>query len=109
MDSNFKYTDEALSYMLGIPSLSRTKGPRQTDWRDLFDVVICGAQKPDFFQTKKPFRVWNAEGTQPSPSPVGAKIERGRVYAQGCASALVKAAGWEHQSVLYVGDNLRAD
>lgn len=97
-NSNFHYTNKALQYAIGD----------QRDWRQLFDVVICSAQKPDFFNSKKPFRRWDAENNRPSTSPVG-DLRKGEVYVGGSVQALERATGWRGKDVLFIGDNLRVD
>lgn len=108
-NSGFRYTDEAMSFALGIQPLSKCTGIRDTDWRDLFDVVMVNAQKPDFFNSKKPFRLWNTESDQLSFSPVGSTLSPRTILAQGSAQALMHITGWEQKTILFVGDNLRAD
>lgn len=71
-------------------------------------MVICSAQKPDWFKTKKPFRLWNIADNRPSITPVG-QLSKGQVYVGGSCAALERATGWKGRDVLFIGDNLRAD
>jgi hypothetical protein len=48
------------------------------------------------------------ETDRPSPTPVG-DLVKGQVYVHGSVKALHRAKKWLGQSVLYIGDNLRAD
>lgn len=98
LDSGYHYTDKTLSYAIG----------NKQDWKELFDVVICSAQKPDWFKTKKPFRLWNIADNRPSITPVG-QLSKGQVYVGGSCAALERATGWKGRDVLFIGDNLRAD
>jgi HAD superfamily 5'-nucleotidase-like hydrolase len=97
-NSGYHYTDKTLSYAIG----------HKMDWKELFDVVICSAQKPDWFKTKKPFRMWNIADNRPSITPVG-QLSKGQVYVGGSCAALERATGWKGRDVLFIGDNLRAD
>lgn len=97
-NSGYHYTDKTLSYAIG----------HKQDWKELFDVVICSAQKPDWFKTKKPFRLWNIADNRPSITPVG-QLMKGQVYVGGSCAALERATGWKGRDVLFIGDNLRAD
>lgn len=98
LHSGYHFTDKALSYAIG----------NKQDWKSLFDVVICSAQKPDWFKTKKPFRLWNSVENHPSATPVG-QLEAGQAYVGGSVTALERATGWKGKEVLFIGDNLRAD
>ena len=100
-NSGYNYSNKALNHALGLKSDS-------TEWRDLFDVVICSAKKPDFYNSRLPFRQFNLTKNSPTTSPVGT-LAKGQVYVQGSAHALLRATGWRGQEVLYLGDNLRTD
>uniref|UniRef100_A0A7S3GVC7 Uncharacterized protein n=1 Tax=Spumella elongata TaxID=89044 RepID=A0A7S3GVC7_9STRA len=100
-NSTFAYSNRAMNHALGLKAES-------TEWRDLFDVVICSAKKPDFYKSRQPFREYDTVRRSPTTSPV-VKLERGKVYVQGSADALQRATGWKTNQVLYLGDNLRAD
>ena len=54
-----------------------------SEWRDLFDVIICSAQKPDFFAGKKPFRKWLDKSESASPLAINAQMEPGVMYVNG--------------------------
>lgn len=95
-NSNFSYTDHALSFIIG------------RDWRDIFDVVMCSANKPNFYNTKHPFREWNVSVNRMSSLPVS-KLVKGSVYVHGSCHALHRFTGWKGTEVLYIGDNVRAD
>lgn len=115
-NSAFPYADRVMTHITG-----------QSQWRQLFDFVICSARKPDFFFSKMPFRRWNPYSNSASPFPVGmyvcsyvcmytihcnaesGKFEAGAVYVNGSVHALKQADALGQQGVLYVGDNLYAD
>jgi HAD superfamily 5'-nucleotidase-like hydrolase len=90
------YTQEIMSFLLdGAKDEVRR-------WQHLFDLVLTSAKKPSFFAADAtPFRDEAGE-------PVD-KLERGRVYLEGCATALGKLAGIEGDRVLYVGDHIYGD
>ena len=91
-----------------LPS-SETPSPLKTnDWKELFDVVICSAQKPSFFSSKIPFRKWNVKSNRPLPSPV-TSIQSTDILVHGSVDALKKFDFWKDAEILYVGDNLGAD
>lgn len=102
-NSGFTYTNKALSHVLKIP-FKKTG----SDWREIFDIVICSASKPSFYFDKSRFRLWNTEAGSPSTSPV-ATLKKGDVYINGSVHALIDATAWHGKDVLYLGDNLRAD
>ena len=54
-----------MSHALG---LSPDADSRQ--WRSLFDVVICSANKPSFFTSNRSFRLFDMDSRRPSASPV---------------------------------------
>ena len=101
VQSGCNYAASVLCFALGLPQGDST-------WRDLFDVVICSANKPQFFSSNRPFRKWNLATNGPSPTPVST-LEKNSIYVNGSAGALKKAKGWSGKSVMYVGDNLWAD
>jgi HAD superfamily 5'-nucleotidase-like hydrolase len=100
-NSGYKYSSKALNHVLGLK-------PSSTEWKDFFDVVICSAKKPDFYKSRTPFRQFNVLRNSPTASPVGS-LDKGQVYVQGSAAALLRATGWKGKQILYIGDNLRSD
>ena len=96
-NSGFNYTNKALSHVLKIPFKKSGK-----EWRDIFDIVICSASKPNFYFNKSNFRVWNVEAGYPSTTPVKS-VKKGDVYVNGSVHALIDATGWNGKDVLYLG------
>ncbi len=81
--------------------------PRGTTWRDVFDVVIVGARKPDFFTTRTPlFEVVNEEGLL---KPTVKGLRQGGVYLGGSASHVEQYLGVSGDEILYVGDHMFGD
>jgi HAD superfamily 5'-nucleotidase-like hydrolase len=81
--------------------------PSGMTWRDLFDIAIVGARKPDFFSVEMPaFEVTNEDGllrTHRGP------LERGNVYVAGNAALVERSLGLRGEEILYVGDHLFTD
>jgi hypothetical protein len=80
--------------------------PADMTWRDMFDVVVVSARKPDFFTRDNPvFEIANEGGLL---RPAG-KIERGRAYLGGDATKVETCLGVHGDQVLYVGDHIFSD
>lgn len=81
--------------------------PAGQTWRDLFDVVIVAARKPDFFGTRMPlFEVANEEGLL---RPAIGGLRPGGIYHGGNASLVEAHLGLSGEEILYVGDHVFAD
>lgn len=72
------------------------------DWRQLFDLILTGAQKPSFFSGET--TAFQDELGRPVE-----RLERGKLYLGGCARELSRLAGVDGDSVLYVGDHIYGD
>jgi len=82
--------------------------PKGMTWRDLFDLVIVGADKPGFFTESRPlYRI--ADEAQGLMRPQHGDLEPGGVYFGGDASRVEEHLGLSDDEVLYVGDHLYAD
>jgi HAD superfamily 5'-nucleotidase-like hydrolase len=81
--------------------------PKGTSWRDLFDLVIVGARKPDFFTAAAPFfEVVTPEGLlRPMLGPLGS----GGAYLGGSAARVERDLGVSGDEILYVGDHMFGD
>ncbi len=81
--------------------------PPGTTWRDLFDLVIVGARKPDFFAGRGPlFEVVDDEGLL---RPCVAGPTGPGVYLGGHAGLVEEYLGASGAEILYVGDHLYTD
>lgn len=81
--------------------------PKGMKWRDLFDVTIVGARKPDFFTTKNPlFEVVTPEGLL---APATRGFRAGSVYYGGSARQVEKFLSLAGDELLYVGDHMFGD
>ncbi|XP_018107823.1 5'-nucleotidase domain-containing protein 3-like isoform X2 [Xenopus laevis] len=78
------------------------------DWRDLFDVVIVQADKPNFFNDKRrPFRKVAERGVLLWDKIH--QLEKGQTYKQGNLFEFLKLTGWRGSKVLYFGDHIYSD
>uniref|UniRef100_A0A2K5HW34 5'-nucleotidase domain containing 3 n=1 Tax=Colobus angolensis palliatus TaxID=336983 RepID=A0A2K5HW34_COLAP len=95
-NSPSSFVDKGMSYIVG------------KDWRDLFDVVIVQAEKPNFFNDKRrPFRKMNEKGVLLWDKIH--KLQKGQIYKQGNLYEFLKLTGWRGSRVLYFGDHIYSD
>lgn len=81
--------------------------PAGTTWRDLFDIVIVSANKPDFFAKTDPiYRVVDEDESLLKPH--FGPLEQGHVYFGGNARLIEKSLPG-NPTPLYVGDHLFGD
>jgi HAD superfamily 5'-nucleotidase-like hydrolase len=100
-NSEWQYTDAMMSFTFDAYL------PKDTRWRDLFDVIIVGARKPEFFTSQAPFlEVATAEGLL---RPTLDALAPGRAYFGGSAARLEQALGVSGDEILYVGDHMFGD
>lgn len=80
--------------------------PKGLTWRDLFDLVIVSARKPEFFASRSPvFEVVEDSGLL---QPVRG-LRDGAVFLGGHAAVVEDHLGVSGDQILYVGDHLHAD
>lgn len=76
-------------------------------WRELFDVVVVAARKPEFFTTRSPFfEVVTDEGLL---KPVVGELKPGVAYLGGSAPQIERHLGISGDEILYVGDHMFGD
>jgi HAD superfamily 5'-nucleotidase-like hydrolase len=81
--------------------------PKGTSWRDLFDLVIISARKPDFFTTRNPFfEVATEDGLL---KPQTGALRPGVTYLGGSARQVETYLGLSGDEILYVGDHVFGD
>lgn len=81
--------------------------PEGMTWRDLFDVVIVAARKPEFFTTHAPlFEVATEEGLL---RPATGGLRKGAAYFGGSARVVEDHLGMSGDEILYVGDHMYGD
>jgi hypothetical protein len=64
------------------------------DWRDMWDIIIVSAGKPNFYtDTARPFREVSVDSGRVEFTKVN-KLEPGKVYTEGCVKELTRCAKW---------------
>ncbi|MFG1491997.1 HAD-IG family 5'-nucleotidase [Halobacteriovorax sp. ZH4_bin.1] len=100
-NSEWSWTKKLMEYTIN-PFLKEHE-----TWTDLFDISICLACKPRFFNVSNMFLeiqtdtglMTNAEGP----------LEQNKVYQGGWAGKLQKDLGLEGEEILYLGDHIYGD
>src|SRR5437868_537157 len=100
-NSLWDYTDAVMSFVLD------GRLPEYPSWRNYFDYVIVGAQKPSFFAEQRPFSELDADGKIARPSAEA--LERGKAYEGGNLFQFERLCGHAGDNVLYVGDHIYGD
>ncbi|XP_062108899.1 uncharacterized protein LOC133819623 [Humulus lupulus] len=99
-NSDYHYTNKMMQH-----SFDRYL-PNNMGWRDLFDIVIVSARKPEFFQMAQPmYEVVTGEGLM---RPCF-KAETGGLYSGGSAQMVESSLNIHGDEILYVGDHIYTD
>jgi HAD superfamily 5'-nucleotidase-like hydrolase len=98
-NSRWPYTERMMTHLLG------SAAPEYPSWRHFFEVVIVAAQKPAFFQQRRPIEERDGAILRPVTGP----LERGRVYEGGNLQDLERQLGVTGDRILYVGDHIYGD
>ncbi|KAK4586302.1 hypothetical protein RGQ29_023462 [Quercus rubra] len=99
-NSDYHYTDKMMQH-----SFNRFL-PNDMGWRDLFDIVIVSARKPEFFQMSHPmYEVVTGEGLM---RPCF-KACTGGLYSGGSAQMVENSLDIHGDEILYVGDHIYTD
>lgn len=98
-NSRYPYTEKMMSYLIGG---AMSEYP---SWRNFFDIILCAASKPAFFQEQRPLMERRGQALVPAEFP----LERDRVYEAGNVQELERALGVSGDEVLYVGDHIYGD
>ncbi|KAK3017218.1 hypothetical protein RJ639_007136 [Escallonia herrerae] len=99
-NSDYHYTDKMMRH-----SFNRFL-PNDMDWRELFDMVIVSARKPEFFQMSHPmYEVVTGEGLM---RPCF-KARPGGLYSGGSAQMVENSLNIHGDEILYVGDHIYTD
>jgi len=81
--------------------------PQGMTWRDLFDIAIVGATKPDFFSVRVPaFELVSHDGLLREHQGL---LKNGHVYIGGNASLVEESLRLKGEEILYVGDHIFVD
>ncbi len=100
-NSDWGYTNRMMAHAID-PHL-----PKGVAWRDLFEVIVLSARKPDFFTQRMPlFEVVTEDGLL-RPCPAG--IRKAGVYVGGDAAQVQEYLGVPGEEILYVGDHIFVD
>lgn len=76
-------------------------------WRDLFDLTIFSARKPEFFTARAPIHeLVSDDGLL---RPVNGPLKAGGVYAGGDVATVERFLNLDGDSILYVGDHIFSD
>jgi HAD superfamily 5'-nucleotidase-like hydrolase len=100
-NSGWSYVDPILTYAFN-PHL-----PKSLTWRDLFDIIIVGARKPDFFRSRMPvFEVVNENGLLREHRGL---LSSGHIYMGGNVPLVEQSLGLSGEELMYVGDHIFTD
>ncbi len=98
-NSPWSYTVDVMQFLLDAAM------PEYPSWQHYFDVIVCAAGKPGWFQDGRPFMERDGEVLR----NVRAGLERGRIYEGGNLVDFERLVGVRGSSVLYVGDHIYGD
>ncbi|XP_068663269.1 uncharacterized protein [Aristolochia californica] len=99
-NSDYQYTNKMMQH-----AFNRFL-PNDMSWRDLFDIVIVSARKPEFFQMSQPvYEVVTSDGLM---RPCF-KAHSGGLYSGGSAQMVEKSLNIQGDEILYVGDHIYTD
>lgn len=81
--------------------------PKSLRWRDLFDIIITRARKPEFFTLRMPaFEVTDSDGLlREHRGPLTAD----HIYLGANARLVEESLGLSGEEILYVGDHIYTD
>ena len=100
-NSLWDYTEAVMSFVLD------GRLAEYPSWRNYFDYVVVGAQKPSFFAEHRPFVELNPDGTVAKPQSDA--LERGKIYEGGNLFDFERMTSFAGEHVLYVGDHIYGD
>ncbi|KAJ7515776.1 hypothetical protein O6H91_22G027400 [Diphasiastrum complanatum] len=92
----------------GMRFLFEEDGLAGDSWRELFDVVVALADKPNFYTSERPFRHYNSKKDILGFNRVETFLSQS-VYYQGCLKQFLEITKWRGPEVLYFGDHLYSD
>jgi 5'-nucleotidase len=102
-NSQWDYTQAVMSHLLdGL-------APEYPTWRNYFDVVITGADKPHFFSESNPFLEVDSASEAGTVMGEAASLDRWKVYRGGNLASFERMTGFSGDKVLYVGDHIYGD
>jgi len=102
-NSQLDYTRAVMSHLLdGVVA-------EYPSWRNYFDVVITGANKPAFFADGSPFLELDPDSEEGTVLGEAESLDRWRVYRGGNLASFERMTGFSGEKVLYVGDHIYGD
>lgn len=99
-NSDYEYTSALLGYALD------PYWKHHRSWRDVFDVVITQADKPQFFE--RPSRFLKVDPDSGFMSNWSGKITGG-IFQGGWFKPLQEDLGFDGREILYIGDHIYGD
>jgi 5'-nucleotidase len=101
-------TDSDWGYVRGIMAhVFDSTLPDGMTWRDLFDLIVVSAGKPNFFLQKQPaFEVVTEDGLL---KPVVGSLRAGGIYVGGHAKLVEETFRLHSSDIMYVGDHVESD
>jgi HAD superfamily 5'-nucleotidase-like hydrolase len=100
-NSLWDYTDAVMRFLLD------GRLPEYPSWRNYFDYIVVGAQKPAFFAEHRPFVELDDAGQVARPA--AETFERGKIYESGNLFDFERLTSFSGERVLYVGDHIYGD
>ena len=102
-NSGFKFVNHGMNHITRHQMASG-------EWKQLFDLICVGADKPSWYKEDRPFRSLNAATGKVRWVPVEALLP-GHVYYGGSFAELnrLTGGGFQGQHVLYLGDHVFSD
>ncbi|KAK3025816.1 hypothetical protein RJ639_040722, partial [Escallonia herrerae] len=101
-NSPYYFVDGGMRFMLEDSLNSRES------WRELFDVVIAKANKPEFYTSEHPFRSYDVVKDTLAFSKVDAFVPN-NIYYHGCLKSFLQITKWNGPEVIYFVDHLFSD
>ena len=100
-DSEWEFVGKIMTYAFD------SHLPAGMTWRDLFDLVIVSAGKPNFFLQEQPaFELATEEGLL---RRVVGSLKQGSIYVGGHAGLVEEAFGLQGGEIMFVGDHMESD
>ncbi|XVF47837.1 hypothetical protein PTKIN_Ptkin03bG0143000 [Pterospermum kingtungense] len=101
-NSPYYFVDGGMQFMLE-DSLGN-----KDSWRELFDVVIANANKPEFYTSERSFRCYDTEKDTLAFTKVDRFLEN-KIYYHGSLKSFLQITKWKGPEVIYFGDHLFSD
>ncbi|QQR90157.1 MAG: HAD-IG family 5'-nucleotidase [Myxococcales bacterium] len=98
-NSQADYTQKMMTYLL------EGQIPEYASWKSYFDMIICAARKPLFFEGGTPLLEVLPNGERRETQ----ELERGKIYMGGNVALFEQLSGVGGDDVLYVGDHIYGD